>query len=313
MNLSYQLIHSLFIHFLFKVLFEGKCVLEYKGHQAAIQYVDDIGGERIMSGDTGRHVHIWNANTGKLLETYEIPVEEDWGGNLIVYAGKNRVLIGEEMNVQLWDLKESRPICRLDGWIVGAVCMFANLKRVAATGGDTSRAAIYDLEDGALLIDLVGHTNLTQCVTVFDQDRLLATGSFDQTVRVWDAETGRCIHILEHDDVVLEVCVMADDTRLISLCCDNTLQVWDAQTGECLRVLVDGNECRKSCMFSSCYIVPFTDSNMVLSRGYDGLYRVWDVESGDCVRVAHKNLDDVCVLSDGRVATMTSNMVRILT
>ena len=37
--------------------------------------------------------------------------------------------------------------------------------------------------------------------------RVIISGSYDQTVRIWDIETGKCLHILEgHLSMVLAVC-----------------------------------------------------------------------------------------------------------
>ncbi len=55
----------------------------------------------------------------------------------------------------------------------------------------------------------------------------LASGSADETVRLWDVETGACVRKLEgHGDVVSSVCFSPDGRRLASGSDDSTVRLW---------------------------------------------------------------------------------------
>ena len=56
----------------------------------------------------------------------------------------------------------------------------------------------------------------------------------DNTVRVWDAASGRCEATLQgHTAAVLSVSWSGDGGRLASGSSDNTVRVWDAASGRC--------------------------------------------------------------------------------
>ena len=55
----------------------------------------------------------------------------------------------------------------------------------------------------------------------------LASGSMDETVRLWDVETGACVKTLEgHRYAVWSVCCSPDGRQLASCSGDWTARVW---------------------------------------------------------------------------------------
>ena len=60
----------------------------------------------------------------------------------------------------------------------------------------------------------------------------------DNTLKVWDLETGQALRTLEgHSDGVNAVAVTPDGKRAVSASWDKTLKVWDLETGRALRTL----------------------------------------------------------------------------
>ena len=66
----------------------------------------------------------------------------------------------------------------------------------------------------------------------------IVSGSRDNTVRVWDAQSGECLRNARGPQRrCRSVALSGDGTRIVSGSCDKTVRVWDAQSGECLRTL----------------------------------------------------------------------------
>ena len=56
------------------------------------------------------------------------------------------------------------------------------------------------------------------------------TASSDKTERVWDADTGRTIAVLQgHEGVVVSAVFSADGRRAVTASADMTARVWDAR------------------------------------------------------------------------------------
>jgi WD40 repeat protein len=71
---------------------------------------------------------------------------------------------------------------------------------------------------------------------------MLASGSGDQTVKLWDVKTGSCLRtLLGHTRWVWSVTFSSDDKTVVSCSEDETIKIWDVQTGECLKTLKSKN------------------------------------------------------------------------
>ncbi len=77
-----------------------------------------------------------------------------------------------------------------------------------------------------------------QGAVAFSPDgRRLLSGSDDNTLRLWDAESGQNLRTLQgHEACVQSVAFSPDGRRLLSGSDDKTLRLWDAESGRCLRV-----------------------------------------------------------------------------
>lgn len=82
------------------------------------------------------------------------------------------------------------------------------------------------------------HHNLLQipdCASVLFPLRVVS-GSRDATLRVWDIETGQCLHVLM-GHVAAVRCVQYDGRRVVSGAYDFMVKVWDPETETCLHTL----------------------------------------------------------------------------
>jgi WD40 repeat protein len=91
---------------------------------------------------------------------------------------------------------------------------------------------------------------------------LILSGSRDNTVRLWDANSGQALQTLRHDE-----------GRILSWSEDDTARVWNANTGEGLRTLRHEGVVRGA-VFSD-------DERRILSWSEDDTARVWHADTGD--------------------------------
>jgi WD40 repeat protein len=108
----------------------------------------------------------------------------------------------------------------------------------------------------------------------FSRDRkLLASASQDNTVRVWELTTGKCLAPLQgHDGPVYGV-AFSRAGLLASAGADGLIVLWEGTTGREVRRMRAGE--------STVAVIAFApDGKTLASGGYDGLVRLWDCASG---------------------------------
>jgi len=67
---------------------------------------------------------------------------------------------------------------------------------------------------------------------------MVATGSMDNTARLWDAESGDCLYtLLGHTAEIVSLNFDTAGGKLITGSFDHTVKVWDVKTGRCVHTL----------------------------------------------------------------------------
>lgn len=134
-----------------------------------------------------------------------------------------RVVDMEKVNPQSLQLKYSSKIN-------GAQLSPRKGKFIIAT--DDSKAVEVDIK-GRVSSTFAGHKARVGCLDVSNNRRMLATGSDDKTVKIWDIKTKSVRYTLEgHTWKVTSVHFSSDDRYLISSCNNGEVKVWDVQLGK---------------------------------------------------------------------------------
>jgi len=116
---------------------------------------------------------------------------------------------------------------------------------------------------------MTGHQALINEVKFSPDGRLIASGSFDKSTKVWDGLTGKFITSLRgHVSSVYQVSWSADSRLLCTGSSDSTLKVWDIKTNKLL--------CDLPGHADEVYAVDWSpDGERVASGGKDKVLKMW--------------------------------------
>ncbi|PWY71867.1 sulfur metabolite repression control protein [Aspergillus eucalypticola CBS 122712] len=167
-----------------------------------------------------------------------------------------------------------------------------------------------------------GHTNGVMCLQF--EDNILATGSYDATIKIWDTETGQEIRTLRGHESGIR-CLQFDDTKLISGSMDGSVKVWNWRTGDCISTYTghrggviglhfDATILASASVDKTVKIWNFEDKSTCLLRGHtdwvnavrvdtasrtvfsasdDCTVRLWDLDTKSCIRTFHGHVGQV--------------------
>ncbi|KAJ6623282.1 hypothetical protein B0H10DRAFT_1909435 [Mycena sp. CBHHK59/15] len=164
-----------------------------------------------------------------------------------------------------------------------------------------------DLEWHVLQGVLQGHTDRISSVAFSTDDKLIVSGSYDNTVRLWDAETQQQISppLYGHDRAVISVAFSQDGQHIFSGSRDRMVRLWDVKSHN---QVVEPRRCDNEYM--TC--VAFSnDGGHIVFASADHSLHIWNVTTRQRVGkplCGHRNYVACVAFSpDGRIIASGSS------
>jgi WD40 repeat protein/serine/threonine protein kinase len=228
---------------------------------------------KVMTGAAGGKVQFWQTATG-------LPFGESLkhrGGAWAVAIssdGERAVSGGLDGGVTLWNVRTGRPLRALPSLGNASI-------RGAAISSDGSRIAVATADKlawvagtavGEVPRKLEGHHGSVMTVVFSHDDKYIATGSWDKTVIVWDAETGLAASKpMRHGGPFWYAVAFSKDGRtIVAGCDDHTARIWDIATARPIGPRLLHEAAPRTAAFTA-------NDTEIITGTSAGTTRVWDV------------------------------------
>ena len=166
-------------------------------------------------------------------------------------------------------------------WFVGSVILLtilAGINSLDRFGADPI-SVITSLS--FLKTTLTGHSNSVSSVAISPDGQTLASGSSDNTIKIWNLSTGQEIRtLMGHSYGVWSVAISPDGQTLASGSGDNTIKIWNLSTGQEIRTLTGHS-------YGVSFVAISPDGRTLASCSgdrADNTIKIWNLSTGQEIR-----------------------------
>ena len=258
-------------------------------------------------------VKLWTKD-GKLLRTFPDDNDQDkshhYRGEIKnIHFSPDGKLIGTaswDGSVKIWSL-EGKLLHNFTGYgrAVNGLAFSPNSQQVALGGYGWENGStfwmLWDLKSGKAR-KIFGHSTQIYRLAFSPDGKIVATASWDRTIKLWNAMDGKLIRTLngKHDSFILGLSFSPDGKMLVSSGQDKTVRLWSVN-GKLLHILVDHQESPTDVVFSS-------DGKIIASASGDQTIKLWNT-NGMLLRTLRGHNDSVYGVSfspDGKTLVSSS-------
>ena len=248
------------------------------------------GRDAVVTSCADHTLRIWDIAQGQVTQTigplsgdvYSLSLSDD--GQRLLTANS------DQRTVQLWELSTGQEIAtpqpdgqlgplvdlKRHGGLLWATAFVPGSDDVLTVGGSDAR--LWDVKSGQEKMSFSSHGAVASAN--FSPDgRLIVTGSWDHSAKVWDAMTGRVIRKLEggHTSFVNTARFSPDGKRILTASDDGTARIWNVETGQVVTTLAGHQDRVRSATYSS-------QGDFIVTTSSDSTARLWNGSTGEFIR-----------------------------
>jgi WD40 repeat protein len=260
--------------------FTTSAFTETFGSVMALAFSPD--GQMLATSDDRGWVYLWRVADNTQILVFQ--AHSEWIFGLAFSADGTQLITGSlDRTLKRWDSQTGQCLQTIQAHTGGIAAVTCSQNGAVWASSSSDQTITLFTQSGELLHTLTGHHDIVRTIA-FGQlgDRLLlASGSLDQTIRLWDVSEGTCLKTLSNNCAVLSLTWLLDSDRpdrplLASGGNDGVIKLWDWQAATFLKL-----EGHTDSIWS---LATSPDGRTLVSGSDDRTLKCWDGKTGHLLR-----------------------------
>jgi WD40 repeat protein len=256
----------------------GECLKTLEGHHGYIWAVifspilapseaeiQTNSGAILASTCEDRTIKLWDINTGQCLQTLPLKETNIIAGWSVAFSPDGSLLAsGGEQAISLWNISKLR------------------LNATELTHSRDTEVISY-----LRLKTLVGHKDTVSQAIFCPDGQTVISSSIDQTIKVWDIQSGQCLQTLPVLSPFVwknSIALNPNGRTLANNSVDGQIRLWDIRSGRSLGII--------QAHTISPHGLAFNPNGQILAcGGHDCSLKLWDSRTGECLKTVQGSID----------------------
>lgn len=257
----------------------GAQKLSINGHSSSVHGLALAPDSQTIAAGNRYEVRLWDTINGTL-QTVLYENETLEGDGRLAFSPDGKTLACEHgRSIRLWNVADGTHQGKLKGYLgkygygIASIAYSPNGAYLACVN-DNSTVMLWH-KGRAFIGRLSGHKGLIWSIAFSRDSQSIATGGYDNTIRLWDIESGNHLATYEgHTEAVRCIAISPDDRILASGSEDNSVILWDIFSAEPIAHLLGHPSWVTSVAFSP------DGKTLVSASMHDSVIRLWNIPSG---------------------------------
>jgi periodic tryptophan protein 2 len=210
-------------------------VLKQQGHESDMTCIDySPDGQIIATGGDDGKIKVWSTQSGFCYVTF---TEHSGSVKSLQFSRKKQIVFSASIDgtVRAFDLiryRNFRTFTSPTPEQFNCLAVDASTEIVCAASSDNFDIYMWSIQTGQLLEIISGHEAPISCMSFSPATGQLVSGSWDQTVRVWDIfSRSKGSETFEHRTEVLALAISPDSSVIASTTLDGCINFWSLDNG----------------------------------------------------------------------------------
>ena len=268
-----------------------RCTQTFASHEDRITSAQiSSDGRRLVSGDYGSRLKVWDTVTGECIHTIRTPDEPKLNQperHPVFPTISPRGRFGTTWSwgpIHFWDLESGLRIDTIPRFLHFDVRWIEDEDGLVLLRPNAKTIELRDLNERRTIRTFEGHTKDVSAIDISRDGEWIASGGDLEELRIWNRYTGECLRTFDTSDLRTTRVSFTDDRRHLLVAgtrgTDLVMQIRELPTGQLVRAFSVERIQRMTDAFLSADLALFVSGHADMDR----MFEVWDVASGRCIR-----------------------------